>query len=143
MGDIGKAKHASDNMLVRGKHAKHARESTSSSSRSNVNVNPSRIRYAAGTFLVSSAIALGLFALQPFNASESLSFEESQTATSVQKDLVIKNARAMQANVEASVQSSSLAQVQMEDESSDQEAATTDSDENVSKTPAEEWDAEI
>ena len=118
MGDISKAKHASSNTLVRGKHAKHARVVE--------NTHPSCVRYAAGTFLVSSAIALGLFAVLPFSASETVDVGETQTASATQENLMTKSAQATQKNVGSSAQNSPLVQSQSTNDSDNQEATTAD-----------------
>jgi len=134
MGDISKAKHASSKTYVRGKHAKHARVVE--------NTHPSHMRYAAGTFLVSSAIALGLFVVLPFNASESVNLNETRTAIATQESLSTQSARVPQKNVEASEQSSSLAQSQLVNESNNQESTTTNSSEAGFEASTAKWNAE-
>lgn len=134
MGDISKAKHASSNTHIRGKHAKHARVVE--------NTHPSRVRYAAGTFLASSALALGLFAVLPLTTSESVDLDETRTASAIQETLLTKSARVTQKSVEAPEHGSFMPQSQLNYESGNREAAAIDSDETTSEASAMEQNAE-
>ena len=135
MGDISKAKHASSKTHVRGKHAKHARVVE--------NTHPSHMRYTAGTFLVSSAIALGLFAVLPFNTSESVGVDQTRTASAIQESLSTKSAQTTQKSVEASEQSSSAVQSALENESNNQAPTNTESSETASGAAAAKRNAVV